>query len=139
KERPDQARLLSPPPAEPHLVRETWVLGEAPQDLQQRRSTATVIVDPRSGLHAIEMRAQEDDVVRVSLLGLGEHVPRLALLEDGVDKQRDLELLAVGDAGLPPLSHLPRDHGGWDDVEPVLGAKGGALVGGARLMVIEDD
>ena len=139
EERADQAALLGPPPREAHLVREAGVLRERRRDLQQRRRPGPVVVDAGAGLHRVQVRAQHHHVVGVALAGLGEDVPGLAVLEDGVDGEVHLELLvARREALLPPLSHLFPDGAHGHQEADVLGAER-RLRGRALHLVVQDD
>lgn len=137
-ERPDQADLLGAPPPEPHLVLDVLVLDETLQDNEEGGGPAPVVIHPRTCLHTIQMGSQKDDVVGVSRLGLGDDVPGLTLLEDGVDEQRHSYLVAIREAFLPLGADLERDHGSGDDIEPVLRTQSGATVLGSGIFVVQD-
>ncbi|TKW49500.1 hypothetical protein CTA1_1340 [Colletotrichum tanaceti] len=135
----DEAALLGAPPDEADLVLEAAVLLEGAGDLEQGRGAAAVVVDAGAGLDAVEVGAQHDDVVRVALLGLGDDVPRLALVPDGVDEEVHLERLAGGQARPPGGGVLEGHEAHGHQQAQVLGAQGGRANVAAGGLVVQDD
>lgn len=135
----DEADLLSAPPDEADLVLEALVLLEGADDLEDGAGARAVIVDTRAGGDRVQVSTEDDDVVGVALLGLGNDVPGLTLLIDGVDEQLDRESLTSAEAGLPGLTDLKRDGANGGNEANVLEAESGASDGVTGLVVVEDD
>jgi hypothetical protein len=83
--------------------------------------------------------AEDDDVVGIAFLCLGDDVPRLARLEDGVDEEGGLQLLAGCKTGFPGRADLEGDDAGGDELSDIRSTKGGRAVGRAGRLVVEDD
>ena len=83
--RADQAGLLGAPEGEAHLLgRGDPELGHLDGRLEVRRDAGAVVVDARAGLDGVEVRADDDHVVRVAARRVGRHVGRRARLVRGV-------------------------------------------------------
>jgi len=137
--RADQTGLLSSPPSEADLVGEAIVLLDGAHDLEEGSGSTAVVVDSRTVEHTVEMGTEHDDVVGVALLGLGDDVPRLALIGDGVDDQVGREGLSSTEAGNPTLGNLQRNNTDWHELTNVLGAEGGGGNVSSGSLVVEDD
>lgn len=138
-ERSDETALLSAPPDEADLVLETRVLLEGAGDLKESASTGAVVVNTGSSLDRIQVSTEDNDVVGVALLGLGDDVPGLALIPLGIDEESDLKGLAGLEALLPGGGNLERDKTNGHQQAQVLGAQGGRADVGARSLVVEND
>lgn len=138
-ERSDETALLSAPPNEADLVLEARVLLEGAGDLKESASTGAVVVNTGPGLDRVQVSAENNDVVRVALLGLGDDVPGLALIPLGIDEKGDLEGLTGLEALLPGGGNLERDKTDGHQQAQILGAQGGRTDVGARSLVVEND
>ncbi|TKW49854.1 hypothetical protein CTA1_11184 [Colletotrichum tanaceti] len=136
--RAHQAGLFGRPPREADLVGEPAVLLDGSHQLQQAGGAGAVVVDAGTLEHAVEMGPEHDDLVRVALLGLGNDVPRLALLKDGVDDERHGDLVALGEGGAPGLARLERDDAQGHEEANVLGAERGLDDVVAGDLVVQD-
>src|SRR5215218_1141269 len=106
-----QAVLLRAEPDEADLVARLH-LADLVRDLEDRRRAGPVVVDARARADAVEMRAYDDDVVRIAVGRLRDHVRRLVGPRPPVDLQTGGEagealLLAVGQRrrGVQPARH----------------------------------
>lgn len=117
--------LFSTPPGESDLVLEALVLLERLGQDKESSGSATIVVDTSTGLDTVEMGTEEDDVVGVTLLGLGDDVPALPLLGNRVNKQVDIEGLASTETLLPVAAILEGNDTNGDQLANVIGAEGG--------------
>ena len=134
----DEAALLGTPPGEADLVLEALVLLDGASQLEQSGAATAVIVDAGTLLNTVEVSTQDDDAVGVTLLGLGDDVPGLAVLGDGVNDEGDLEALASSDGLVPLVALLVGDDTDGGDQAVVLGAQGGGPDAVAGHVVDED-
>lgn len=133
-----ETALLSTPPGETDLVLEALVLLDGASKLEEGSAAAAVVVDTGTLLDTVQVGTEDDDAVWVTLLGLGDDVPGLAVLGDGIDDEGDAEALASDDGSVPLVALLVGDDTDRGDGAVVISAEGGSTDAVAGHVVDED-
>ncbi|KAI6766903.1 hypothetical protein HG531_011263 [Fusarium graminearum] len=115
--------LFGTPPSEADLVLITSVLGERLGNLENTSCSTTIVVDTWAFLDTVKMSTHHDNILRVTLLCLGDNVPGLSSLIERVHQQSDLERLATLNALPPSISDLLRNNANRDNELQVLSAE----------------
>lgn len=127
------AKLLSTPPTEANGVLDL-VLGESKSDIENTNGTGAVIVDAGAGLDGVGVGTHNQNVVVVTLDGLGNDVVVNPLLGESVDVEvdRDVALSQGGNDGLTISQGDASNRG-------VVGGGGTESAGDGALNVVVDE